>query len=120
MGRHSNPNYDRARCRLSSREKERLAFNQLRPPALRCPQCCIEVTSQDLLTHQAQRCSGPTEPHPREPWIRATEAASMGVRRETLWRWMRRGLVRFQGERNNRVYLMRDVTWELALRRRRR
>lgn len=101
---------------LSAAAKERYAVNRLRPSSLRCPDCHVGVLPQELLTHQEERCTGRDEPGPRDEWITIMEATRLGVTRPTLTGWARRGLVRL---RDDGRYLMRDVVYEIALRRRR-
>jgi hypothetical protein len=45
------------------------------------------------------------------------QAVAIGVPRETLFRWVRQGLVCARGERHDRSYLLRDIVVRMAARR---
>jgi len=105
--------------RMTVEEKEKFALDRLRPPSMRCPDCEVAVTPQDLLGHRAGYCRGRGDPHPRDRWIQPREALTLGLNHMTLWRWAKRGLVRTRKEGWSHAYLERDIVREIALRRRR-
>lgn len=103
--------------RLSIAEKQAVATERQREPAIMCPSCDTQTTPTDLLRHVAERCTGPREPGPAAKWVGWREALATGVPRETLSRWASDGLVRFKGERMERRYSLRDLVYRMAQRR---
>lgn len=106
--------------RLTLAEKQVRQRDQMREPAVPCPQCDTKTTTADLLQHIEERCTGPREPHPQSRWITWREALRLGVPKPTMSRWVRRGLVGSRGELHVRQYLLRDLVVRLAERRARR
>lgn len=102
--------------KLSIAEKRAQALATVREPAVTCPNCDVQVMPADLLAHLEQRCAGPRAPGPSSKWLTWREALALGVNRQTLSRWARSGLVRFMGERQDRKYLMRDLSLRIAQR----
>jgi hypothetical protein len=106
---------------LSVAAKQAAQQSRLREPAVACPHCDAQTTPADLLRH-VDSCSGPREPHPLSKWVAWPEARELGVPKGTLARWVTQGRVRSriraQGGRAFRLYLLRDVTKLMALRKR--
>lgn len=112
-------------ARMSLAEKQVAQREAMREPAVRCPRCDVQTTVADLLAHLETRCLGtsPTreEPHPAAKWVTWREALDFGVPRNTMHRWIRRGLVRSRTVPvPQRQYLLRDVVMRMAERRARR
>lgn len=103
--------------RLSVAEKQAADRARMREPAVTCPGCDTQTTSQDLLSHVAKRCPGPREPGPRSVWVSWRDAIAAGVPKMTLSFWAQRGEVRTRGPRGDRQYLLRDLALRLAQRR---
>jgi hypothetical protein len=114
--------------RLSTAEKERRHLDRMREPPIRCPLCETAVQPDELLVHQAERCSGKPDPHPLSRWVTWAEARSLGVPAMSLSRWVRKGWVRAryetqQGRRRGRGrparrrYHLRDLVQVAAQRR---
>lgn len=105
-------------ARLSVAEKEIRQREDMREPAVRCPSCDTQTTSNDLVQHVEERCQGPREPHPQSRWITFADAMKLGVQRGTLSKWVRKGRVRVRAAGEQRQYLLRDLAVRLAERRR--
>lgn len=95
--------------RMSLREKQALSLERMREAPVRCPVCGMALDVDDLLTHRRERCPGAGEPGPAARWITWREALAMGVAKGTLSGWIARGLVRVEGTRRHRRYLLRDL-----------
>jgi hypothetical protein len=103
--------------RLSLAEKQALAYDRVREPAVVCPACGTTTTSSDLLQHVATRCPGPPQEEKHWRWVDWRQARSLGVPATTLSFWARTGAVRYRGERMDRQYLLRDLVMKIAPRR---
>lgn len=103
--------------RLSIGEKQAVDRERMREPSVSCPGCDTQTTASDLLAHVAQRCPGPREPGPGAKWVSWRDAVAVGVPKETIAFWARRGDVRTRGARGDRQYLLRDLALRVALRR---
>jgi hypothetical protein len=102
--------------KMSLAKKQAHALAQLREPSVACPVCDTQLPPVDLLRHFGSTCAGPRAPHPASAWLTWREALKLGVPRGTLSRWAARGIVRTQGEKMDRRYLLRDVTKALSRR----
>lgn len=105
-------------ARMSLAQKQRVAVERQREPAVACPRCETQTTAADLLRHVGT-CPGRRAPHPASKWVGWREAIDLGVSRSTLSFWAHRGMVRVQGEPERRRYLLRDLTVRIANRRQR-
>lgn len=107
--------------RLSVGAKQVAHRERMREPGVACPHCEAQTTTSDLLRH-VDSCAGPREPHPLSKWAAWREVRAIGVAKGTLGRWVTQGRVRSriraEGGRAFRLYLLRDVTKLMALRRR--
>lgn len=114
MSRRGSPN------RLTVAAKQKRHLDAMRAPAVVCPDCETSTGETDLVSHLA-RCEGPREPHPRSRWVTWREAMELGVARQTMSRWLQRGLVRTRMVPvPQRQYLLRDLARRIAERRGRR
>lgn len=103
--------------RLSVVQKRAEALARARESAIRCEECWYQVMPAELLDHVANRCPGRPEPDPRCAWVTWSEAIDKGVTQYTLMTWVRDGLVRVNGEKHDRRYLLRDlVRWVARMR----
>lgn len=101
--------------RLPIAQKRAEGLARAREPAVTCPTCDTQVMPADLLAHIEQRCPGPREPGPGAKWLTWREATAIsGVTAMRLSRWANNGLVRFQGGRQDRKYLLRDLALRVA------
>jgi hypothetical protein len=105
MAGTNQPHYHR----MPIAQKRAAALATMREPLVVCPVCDAHTTPRDLLDHLRERCPGQREPHPGSAWVTWREALAMGVPRQTLLFWVRRGSVRYRGERGDRRYLLRDL-----------
>lgn len=96
--------------------KQAFHRERIREPAVTCPNCDVQTTPADLIEHVRKRCTGPREPGPGSKWITLREALEV-VPRGTLARWTKTGVVRVRGERQERMYLLRDLAVRIARRR---
>jgi hypothetical protein len=101
--------------KLSITAKRTEALARAREPAVMCPSCDTQVMPVDMLVHLELRCTGPREPGPGAKWVTWKEAIAM-VPERTFRRWVRRGYVRFERGRGDRLYLLRDLVLRVALR----
>jgi hypothetical protein len=113
--------------RLSVAEKQARHRHAMREPAIPCPHCDTQTTAADLLRHVETSCPGRRQPHPLAKWVTWGEALELGVSRDTLSRWVRKGWVAARsctrqdgparpGRPARQEYLLRDITKLLALR----
>lgn len=101
--------------RLSVSEKRTEGIARMREPAVACPGGCgTHVMRTDLLAHLDHRCPGPREPGPGSKWLSHHDAITMGVSKETLSFWARKGRVRTRGARGERQYLHGDLVDRIA------
>jgi hypothetical protein len=103
--------------RLSAVAKQVTHLERMREPEMSCPLCETHTTAVDLPRHVECSCPGRREPHPLSRWVPWREAVRQGVPRATLRRWVLEGRVRQRGPERHREYLLRDVSWHLAVRR---
>lgn len=101
---------------LTRAEKREKSITSVRESSVTCPCCDTHVMPVDLLEHLELRCAGPRDPGPGAKWVTWREALKMGVRKETLSRWVRNETVRFKGAPGDRHYLLRDLALRIALR----
>lgn len=107
---------DKPYQKLSIAEKRARDLDGVRERAVTCPSCDTQVMPSDLLGHLKERCTGPRDPGPGAKWLTWREALAVGAKRRTLIRWVRRGYVRVQGGRGDRLYFARDLILQLAWR----
>lgn len=100
--------------RLPIAEKRAEDLARVREPAVTCPSCDTQVMPADLLAHLDLRCPGPRDPGPGAKWLTWREALAFGVPKRTFKRWVKRGCVRFKGNRGDRLYLARDLVVRIA------
>lgn len=103
-------------ARMSLAAKQAQHRDRMREPAIVCPFCEVQTTVAELPRHARESCPGARAPHPLSEWVSWRDAMALGVPRQTLSRWVRRGQVRSRGERDRRQYLRRDVTRLVVLR----
>jgi len=101
--------------RLSIKAKREAWSARAAEPPLRCPRCSAATPARDLLRHLAERCPGPSAPHPASRWLAMPDALKLGVSRRRLGRWLRRGQVRARGEGADRQVLERDLVALVAM-----
>lgn len=101
---------------LTIAEKQARVLESAREPSVVCPICETHTTARDLVAHLSSRCAGPRAPHPGSAWVTFAEALALGVPRATLSRWVRTGIVRTRGDVQDRRYLLRDLTAQIAAR----
>ena len=106
-------NYNKA----SVAEKLRIQRERIREPAIACPYCEARTPVADLLSHIDERCPGHKAVHPLSRWVTWREAAKRGASGPSLWRWVKLGMVRTNGQPRKRRYLLRDLVRLLAARR---
>jgi hypothetical protein len=98
--------------RMSLAQKQATARDRMREALLSCPICEVQMPPAELVAHREQPCDR-REPHPAAKWVTWREALSMAPKRSML-RWIKRGAVRFRGERGERLYLLRDIATRLS------
>lgn len=100
---------------MSAHEKQVYARQQVREAAIACPGGCgMQLMHDDLLSHLRKRCTGKPEPGPTAKWIGWREAESLGVPRETLYRWARQRRVRVIIRDGTRRFLKGDLINRIA------
>ncbi len=105
--------------RMNIAQKQAHQREVMREPSVVCPVCETQTTAVYLIKH-VTRCTGPREPNRHSKWVSWRDAMRMGVPRETMSRWVKRGLVRVRGELQDREYLLRDIALRVAARRQQR
>lgn len=103
--------------RMSIGEKQAYARSSMREPSVVCPRCEVSMPPVDLIAHMEARCEGRRDPHPASKWIDWKDALKIAGSKGTLGTWIKRGDVRFDGPKQERKYLLRDVVKMAACRR---
>lgn len=103
--------------KLSLSQKQGLVRSNEREDSVPCPHCDTKLTAADLIAHVETRCPGQLPAPPaRGRYVSWREARAMGVAATTLSFWARTRQVRYQGDRMDRRYLLRDLALKIAQR----